>query len=132
MSRILTILTVAVLGLSVLFFSWLPHPDIGSLPIFPHWLGKWINHYGNLRTAVPFFLATTFLGITIDKESKHWRRIFPGSLVLVTVAELGQLLLPKRHFDLWDIVWGMVGAISGMTIAIISKTITSRCKTSQP
>jgi glycopeptide antibiotics resistance protein len=39
-----------------------------------------------------------------------------GMLVLVTVAELGQLLLSDRHFDWMDIVYGVLGGCLGLLI----------------
>lgn len=103
--------------LLILYLSWVPNPDIGLLPVFPAWLGKWTNANGNLRTGVPFValagLGEMFYVSTPNAKSK--RMILFGVLAgIVLVAELGQLFLPKRHFDWADIGWGLVGTTLGM------------------
>ena len=124
--KCLTYILVAALAILVFYFSWLPNPDIGSASYFPKAIGKWINHYGNLRTAVPFFIlaAVLELGFVQDIDKKKKRVLVLSSLfIVVTSAELGQLFLTNRHFDLWDIFWGTVGAVAGMWFAVIGKRV---------
>jgi glycopeptide antibiotics resistance protein len=112
--------------LSVLYFSWVPNPDIGSMSIFPEWLGSWTNTNGNLRTAVPFFVLGLILELCLISKKKiqqpRWFVIMSLSM-LVTFAEVGQLFLPKRHFDIMDIFWGIAGSISGIVMAISGKVL---------
>lgn len=109
------LLAIGVAG--VLYLSWLPDPDIGLQPYFPHWLGEWTNANGNLRTAVPFILLGAAMEVWFYKDTRSSRRrliIVFVSMAVVMVAETGQLFLPKRHFDLQDIGWGLLGSILGI------------------
>ena len=112
----------------VLYFSWLPNPNIGSASYFPKWLGNWTNHFGNLRTAVPFFLLAAILesGLTSinNFQKKRWLIIL-SLAVIVTVAEIGQLFLAHRHFDVMDIFWGITGSVAGMFMAWTCKWLLS-------
>ncbi|SEJ39281.1 VanZ like family protein [Dyadobacter sp. SG02] len=106
----------------VLYLSWLPDPDIGFQPYFPEWLGKWTNANVNLRTAVPFallgFTGDLFFQRSItDLRRKRARLLIALSLVVLT-AEIGQVFLPKRHFDTGDILWGISGAATGIFAAM--------------
>jgi glycopeptide antibiotics resistance protein len=124
--KIIFIFSTIVLLALILLFSWLPNPNIGSLPFFPRTIGQWINHYGNLRTAVPFFIVGCILEICfvedVDQKKKR-RQILAGLFLLVTFAEVGQLFLANRHFDLWDIFWGTAGAVVGLGLAVASKEV---------
>lgn len=111
---------VAIGVLLIFYMSWLPNPDIGNLPLFPGWLGSWINTYGNLRTAVPFLFLGIFSEIYLkSKPENNWTMRLVTFLILflvVIIAETGQLIIPKRHFDLADIGWGVFGSATGMGI----------------
>ena len=110
--------------ISVFYFSWLPNPEIGSKSYFPKAIGHWINYYGNLRTAVPFALLGGLGEFFIKKNGTRPRLVLLGLLLLiVTVAELGQLVLPKRHFDWADIGWGAVGSVVGIAVAVGFKRV---------
>ena len=107
----------------ILYLSWTPDPNIGNLIKLPVWLSSWINNYGNLRTAVPFFLITLCFEFLLKKNSISSRIYFVwGSLIVVSIAEIGQLFLSKRHFDVMDIIFGLSGTGLGMTIGIIIKS----------
>jgi hypothetical protein len=125
------ILAIFILAgiLLVFYFSWLPSPDISIQPYLPKWLGSWTNQNDNLRTAVPFvFLGLTGELILFNNRSIWYRRtlVLFSLVLIVTLAELGQLFLPKRHFDLWDIFWGMAGALGGMILGATCKRILNR------
>jgi glycopeptide antibiotics resistance protein len=110
----------AVLGVvAVLYFSWLPDPNIGSLPYFPDGLGAWINHYGNLRTAIPFVALGALGEWLVGRRRRGW--VLGTLLALVLVAELGQLALPGRTFDWGDVAWALVGAVGGMAVIAVGK-----------
>jgi VanZ family protein len=105
----------------VFYFSWLPNPDIGLKFYFPKWLGHWTNANPNLRTAVPFVILGILAEIWLRKHSNRVGKRFLVLLLLgiiVTLAETGQLYLPKRHFDWRDIAWGITGSILGVLIAM--------------
>lgn len=101
----------------VFYFSWLPNPDVGDVLPARGWISQWVNANGNSRTAVPFiFLGGLGELSLINQKNKPRRRAWLMLYVIgvVTVAEVGQLWLPRRNFDLWDIVYGGLGAIVGM------------------
>jgi hypothetical protein len=81
----------------------------------PGWLADWSNEYGRLRTGVPF----VFMGLSFS--GKNYNMYVLGMLVLVTVAELGQLWLSDRHFDWMDIVYGVSGVVVGLLIGKVSE-----------
>ena len=119
-------LLVIALAISIFYFSWVPKPDIGSAPYFPKEIGRWVNNYGNLRTAVPFFILggvfELFFVRDIDKNKKRIM-VLASLFLIVVIAESGQLFLANRHFDLWDIFWGTVGALAGVWVGISLKKL---------
>ena len=129
------ILSSFLLGFGILlvfYFSWVPNPDIGLLPIFPAWLGRWINVNGNLRTAVPFVVLGGTGDILFVRHSPRLRKRVLVLLLLLSVvliAELGQLYLPERTFDWLDVAWAMAGAISGMLVIQLSKKLSPKNST---
>jgi glycopeptide antibiotics resistance protein len=113
----------------VFYFSWEPNPNIGLKPYFPHWLGAWTNKNGNLRTAVPFIFLGALLELGFVNIQENWKKrinILILLTVIVFIAELGQLFLPQRHFDIADILWGIFGSMIGLYVGNISKRILSR------
>ncbi|WP_439583467.1 VanZ family protein [Dyadobacter bucti] len=117
---------LAIGAAGVLYLSWLPDPDIGLQPYFPHWLGKWINANGNLRTAVPFIFLGAAMEVWFYKNERSSRRrrlIVLISVAVVIVAETGQLFLPKRHFDLLDIGWGFIGSVVGICAGAVVNSL---------
>ncbi|MGE5944969.1 MAG: hypothetical protein ACM31G_11585 [Flavobacteriales bacterium] len=109
-----------VLGiLSVLYFSWIESPRLslnGTLPeVISHWTDKQENE--NLRTGVPFLLISIIMGallIVKKKSIKAWVMAFICLVILVFLAELGQLFLPLRRFDWEDIAWGVLASFLGL------------------
>ena len=126
-----TLLVLATLfGIFLVFyFSWLPNPDIGYKSYFPEWLGQWTNANANLRTAVPFLFLGTIAEIWFyDGRNVLKKRtlIFLAASLVVTAAEVGQLFLPKRTFDLRDIGWGIAGTVAGILIGSAFRFIYQR------
>lgn len=120
---------ITTVSCSILYLSWFPDPEIGTVFPFPLWLGRWINIHVNLRTAIPFL----FLGFLEEylliyfKKSQIWRiwaLIF--SIIVVAIAEIGQLWIPKRHFDYEDIGYGVLGTLAGLLIGYTSFKIKQR------
>lgn len=119
-SILLNLLLFIGIGL-VFYLSWLPHPHLGLLGIFPHWLGDWVDNQQNenIRTAVPLGLLGLLAGYWLASSSRSWLDWAIAWVALVGVvllAELGQLRLPDRHFDWGDIGWGAVGAFVGLSL----------------
>lgn len=112
-----------IIGLSVItiylvfYLSWLSNPDVGDVLPTPTWISQWVNANGNIRTAVPFIFlgGLAELGLCTEKNKSIGRGwVGLGLLAVVTMAEVGQLWIPQRHFDVWDIVCGGLGTILGM------------------
>lgn len=94
-----------LLCFTIFYYSWLPHPSFKNERYLPNWLVKWTDEYGTLRTGVPFlFLGANTVLLKIKRLTNSI--IFIGLLMLLLIAEVGQLFLPNRQFDIWDIVVG--------------------------
>ena len=125
---------LGLIGLSVLVLSWLPNPDIGNVLPVPGVLRQWVNANGNLRTAVPLLLLGGLVEGLLPAAQSSWHNrlwAWVALLVLVVLAEIGQLWLPKRHFDWGDIGYGVVGAAVGMGIVFVFKKILQRSSTTR-
>lgn len=113
-------------SIGVLYLSWLSNPNIGSQPYFPRPVGHWINENWNLRTAVPFIFLAALAELNFVENKAHlYRRtvIAAGLLVLVVLAEVGQLFIANRHFDVGDILWGFWGSMVGIAVGYLGKLI---------
>jgi hypothetical protein len=113
---------------AVLFFSWLPQPQLGAQVPMPGEVAHWVDGEGNwnLRTAVPFLLMGFVLGIRFMLERRAtmvWALAWVGMVFIATVAELGQLFIPHRNCDAGDIVWAAVGSAAGLgAVAVLFLT----------
>ena len=104
-----------LLCFTIFYYSWLPQPSFKSESYMPNWLVKWTDEYGTLRTGVPFlFLGANAVLLKIKRLSNFI--IFTGLFVLLFIAELGQLFLPNRHFDVWDIIVGSISIWIGIFV----------------
>lgn len=131
--RIALIVGISIVIIMVLLLSWIPNPNVGDILPVPVGIRHWINANGRVRTAVP--LAVLGFGVewVLYLKNKNWRWRGWAWLVLVgivAVAELGQMLLPSRYPDWWDIFYGAVGAAVGIAgakaVALILGTDVSR------
>lgn len=114
---------------AVLYYSWLPNPNIGSASYFPRQVGVWINKYGNLRTAIPFIFIAIIVEISIVKIDQAIRTraiVTMFLLLLVLLAEIGQIFIADRHFDPADIIWAFVGTVAGLTMGIMFKLLLNK------
>lgn len=102
-------LVTIILVLSVAYFSWLPSPALSESPLLPKWLSNWADEHYNLRTAIPF-LGIGFMG----GLSRRYLLTLMLCFALASFVEIGQLLLPKRTFDLEDIMYAMLGTLMGL------------------
>lgn len=114
----------------ILYLSWLPQPRLGLVWFMPDWLANWTdaNENDTLRTGVPFVVLGIVIGSWLLKSGYSWYWWLASwgfLLVIVLTAEIGQLILPNRHFDWWDIVWGSTGAVVGMGSAILGNHLKS-------
>jgi len=126
MKKSILIAAIIIGCIGVLYFSWLPDPNIGSKSYFPPAVGVWVNENWNLRTAVPFVLIAAIAELGLIKgNASGLKRLMVGAglFLLLILAEVGQLFIANRHFDWGDILWGMIGTISGLTIGYLLKPL---------
>lgn len=89
--------------------DWIPLP-----------LGNAADRFPRLRTGLPFIPLGFIVGAWIYHRAgnrRHWLSGWGILIGVVVVAELGQILLPKRVFDWRDIAWGAIGAFLGLVIS---------------
>ncbi|MBK1882848.1 VanZ family protein [Luteolibacter pohnpeiensis] len=117
MLRVLSIAIAIALGLVVLYFSWIPDPAMGKIHWMPRAIGHWADRHGRLRTGVPFLPLGILLGLYLTRKRailKWWLLVWLGLTSFVSAAEVGQLFIPRRVFDLRDIFWGSMGSAVGL------------------
>lgn len=78
----------------------------------PNWLGIWCDEYPRFRTAIPFF----FLSVLVICVERKFFKYLVINCVLVIFVELTQLLIPTRHCDIYDMLWGCYGVITGLLL----------------
>lgn len=105
----------------VLYLSWRTHPRLADVWFIPGWLSAWADERRNdtLRTAVPFVALGWLVGSWLWVQERPWRQwpwAWAALVVLVIVAETGQLFRSERSFDLADVGWGTVGALLGLVM----------------
>lgn len=110
--------------LMVFYFSWIHSPKLSINNLVPLWLGSWADKHSNfnLRTAVPLCALGIVLSslLALKKAKfKFWLSTWIVLTVLVCIAELGQLVLPLRVFDIADIFWGSLGAFIPLCLGYI-------------
>jgi VanZ family protein len=120
--RYLLWLTITLVCMSIIYFSWISSPRLAWNAYVPNWIAYWADKQenDNFRTAIPFLFLGFMSGILIIfSKAKHkwWIRSWLIQVLLVMVVELGQLFRPLRSFDVMDIVWGMVG--SGLSLFLV-------------
>lgn len=105
---------------AIFYFSWVPDPAMQDQKWLPQWLRTWADRYDQLRTSVPLVPLGFIGGIYLAWRRSplpHWPMLWLGLSGLVLLAELGQVLLPRRRFDLMDVFWGSAGAAVGVASA---------------
>ena len=119
--KIVLLLLLLVIGV-VFYFSWLPDPSFTDQTYLPRWLLNWSNHYYNLRTAVPFVVLGFLLESYTQYKSSNDRsfninlnfiRNIGIAAIVVCVDEGGQLMIIRRHADLRDVFYGILGSLIG-------------------
>lgn len=109
---------------AILYLSWFPDPRIGKALFFPKWLADWTDSEKNdtIRTGIPFLilgLVTGFRLMYLKSSLLKWLRYWAILVLIVILAELGQMLLPQRTSDWRDVAWGIIGTVLGMLIIAI-------------
>lgn len=117
-----------VIGIALVFYlSWEPHKDLKFVWFIPNWLSRWTDTKANedFRTAVPFVALGWMAGLLPSKSFRsiyRWLVIWLILIGVVAIAEVGQLLIPSRHFSWFDIGWGALGAFVGIAISAMFLT----------
>lgn len=111
----------AVVSGLVFYLSWLPQPQLGDQVPMPGLFSAWVDAAANenLRTAVPFLVLGLLAsgGLWLKQHAfRVWVFQWLLMVVIATVAEGGQLLIPARTCDLGDIGWAAAGAAMGLGI----------------
>jgi VanZ family protein len=121
--RLFLLLVLGLLGIALVFYlSWLPQPRLSLTWFMPHWLAAWADapSHNTVRTGVPFIflglLAGGWLSLAAYPRGS-WLVCWLGLIGVAILAELGQLFLPYRIFDWWDVAWGATGAMVGLTVS---------------
>ncbi|MGB0744363.1 MAG: hypothetical protein ACPGSB_07535, partial [Opitutales bacterium] len=107
--RIAFILTLAV-GL-IFWLSLRSSPVLSEIAWFPDWLTLWADRNGNLRTALPFFILSFYIGLescisfslSRSLPALMWLLGFYGLFALLLLVEFAQLTMPNRYFSWSDI-----------------------------
>nr|WP_238567392.1 VanZ family protein [Flavobacterium sp. 83] len=119
-----------LITISIFYFSWIPDNKLASETYLPLWLLNWSNTYFNLRTAVPFVIFGFFLEALFSLKNKlqknknrfgFWFRNSAVVLVVVCLAEGGQFFISKRHPDIMDVMFGIIGSQIGFVAFYILK-----------
>jgi glycopeptide antibiotics resistance protein len=106
---------------AIFYYSWIPDPSFNKETYLPNWLLNWSNKYYNLRTCIPF-IAVGFLlediahqmsSIEYYNKSLNFIQNIAISIIIVCVAEGGQILIQKRNPDLIDVFYGILGSFIG-------------------
>lgn len=109
----------------VCYLSWVSSPQMGSIGFLPGSLARWTDARENatIRTGVPFLILGWLTGTELSLKGGKllwWVISWLLFVVVVSVAEFGQLFLPYRSFDWKDILWGAVGAAAGLVAGELS------------
>jgi len=102
----------------------------------PHPLAVWADQNRNdtIRTAVPFAVLGGLVGIQLAWQNcslLQWLLVWLCLVVLVVLAEAGQLFLAHRSCDIGDIGWGITGGLVGLSIVAIIKRLLLAMTTSR-
>ncbi|MVM35461.1 hypothetical protein GO755_35900 [Spirosoma sp. HMF4905] len=120
----LTYLILSIGVALILYLSWQPHYDFKHIWFIPNWVSRWtdVHANGNIRTAVPFVFMGLFAGFLPSSQPRsifQWLILWLILVGIVTLAEVGQLLIPSRFFSFEDIGWGATGALAGLFTSFV-------------
>jgi glycopeptide antibiotics resistance protein len=105
----------------IFYYSWIPDPSFNKETYLPKWILNWSNEYYNLRTCIPFIavgflledIAQQMSSIEYYNKSLNFIQNIAISIIIVCVAEGGQILIQKRNPDLIDVFYGILGSLIG-------------------
>ena len=124
-------ITIILIG-AIFYYSWLPNPSLNTEIYLPIWLRNWSNVYFNLRTAVPFVMLGFVLefrsGLTTNASKNNWKYNLIFATTIVCIAEAGQFFTNKRQPDIWDVFYGIAGALMGRICYLIFLKLVKKLK----
>ena len=96
-------------------------PKMGLVWFIPGKVAVWADENRNdtIRTAVPLLGLGWLIGGWLAMQNRPWQQwLLAGAALaaLVVLAEVGQLFLANRSFDLDDIGWGVAGGAVGLAM----------------
>ena len=105
----------------ITYLSLRPSPQLSEISWLPAWLSAWADIHGDLRTAVPFFMLSSYLaleswyGFRASRALPNllWILGLYGLLGILGLTEFIQIWLPQRTASWADIAWGSAGALAG-------------------
>ena len=111
--KISALLCVTIFAISVFYFSWVTDGSFKTESVIPNWLLEWSNNNPNLRTAVPFLPIGLLMPFLFSKKKATLLTVFL-SFIIVSMAELGQFIIPTRVPDHRDVLYGLLGTGIGL------------------
>ena len=117
----------------LLYFSWISSPKFSLNAMVPDWVSNWTDkrENENIRTGVPMICLGLITGILLNlKKAKTnwWILSWVLMVLLVFLAEFGQLFIKLRSFDFKDIAWGTLGATIGLLAVFVFKKMITKNK----
>lgn len=111
---------LAGIGLAA-FLSLRSSPAISTVRWIPQWLSHWADAHGRFDNfpayglvSLPFYLISSHFGTQLS--------IFLALATFVVLLECVQILIPSRHCDGYDMVWGILGVLAAwMAVGLLRK-----------
>jgi len=115
------VIVLAILSLAYLIFdlSWKANSKMMEVDWVPGNLALWADSNARLRTGLPLLgvgLASSAGLILRGSPPIRWLQAWIAMVIVVAVAEVGQIWLPERTADIGDVATGALGAALGLAL----------------
>lgn len=109
---------------AILYYSWLPGPNFKTETYLPQWFLNWSNKNYNVHTSIPFIavgflledLAKQMTTTENDVKSLSFFQNSAISIIIVGIAEGGQVFIQSRNPDVCDVFYGILGSVIGVIL----------------
>lgn len=123
--KAIRIAAVSGLGAFIILVTWCaiaPTPDMKALEWIPKPVARWADSEPTFRNFPAFAALALVAGLSVRVLLGRVSLWLMAAVAFVTsvfgvLLEFVQLGLPRRHFDSEDLVWTILGAIAGATVA---------------